>query len=469
MTADAGRVVLVSCYELGRQPLGIAVPAAHLRRAGIDPVVLDLAARPLDDVDEATWSDAALVAVSVPMHTALSLAMRALPRIRSRAPRATVAFHGLYAALNAAHLLGEGVDAVLAGESDAALVDLARRVLDGGDVHGIPGVRTARSDAAPVLARLDHPVPDRAGLPDAPGYAALDLGGERRRAAAIESTRGCKHLCAHCPIPPVYGGRFFAVPVDTVVADVRNVVDAGARHLTFADPDFLNGPTHALRVTEAIHERWPDLTFDFTAKVEHLLDHSDLLSTLAARGAVFAVTAVESLNADVLRILDKGHDPDGAREAVAALRRAGIAPRPSLMPFSPWETRASYGALLDWIAEDDLVEHVDPVHLSIRLLVPPGSLLERDPALAPHLRGLDAPRLQHRWEHPDPAMDGLQRRVEERVRRAAIDSEDPWTTFAGVVRLWRETVDEAAAASVDAPPPRRDRVGPPRLTEAWFC
>ncbi len=36
-------------------------------------------------------------------------------------------------------------------------------------------------------------------------------------------------------------------------------VDAGAEHITFGDPDFFNGPAHALAIVEAVHREFPRL------------------------------------------------------------------------------------------------------------------------------------------------------------------------------------------------------------------
>ena len=105
------------------------------------------------------------------------------------------------------------------------------------------------------------------------------------RAAYVEASRGCLHVCRHCPVVPVYGGRFFVVPADVVLADIRAQVAAGARHVTFGDPDFLNGPGHALDVARRLHAEWPSLTFDFTAKVEHLLKHRAPPAGARARSA----------------------------------------------------------------------------------------------------------------------------------------------------------------------------------------
>src|SRR5215470_9124597 len=93
-----GAVLLISCYELGHQPLGVALPLAFLERAGFAPAVLDIAVEPFDPEKVAR---ASLIAISVPMHTALRLGVRVAERVREIQPAARICFYGLYAALNA--------------------------------------------------------------------------------------------------------------------------------------------------------------------------------------------------------------------------------------------------------------------------------------------------------------------------------------------------------------------------------
>src|SRR5262245_46031443 len=100
---ERGQILLVACYELGHQPLAVAWPAAFLERAGYAPAVLDLSVEPLD---AETAARARLVAISVPMHTALRLGVLAAERIRALNPTAHICFYGHYAILNAAELLG---------------------------------------------------------------------------------------------------------------------------------------------------------------------------------------------------------------------------------------------------------------------------------------------------------------------------------------------------------------------------
>ena len=331
---EAGDVLLVACYELGHQPLAVAWPAAFLERAGYRPALMDTSVEP---VDEDKLARARVIAVSVPMHTALRLGLEVAARARAVNPAAHVCFFGLYATLNAELLFASGVDSVIGGEAEAPLLALIE-ALERGEAGAVPGVGRSGQPAAPHLRRLDFPVPSRSALPSIKKYAHLEHDGRMELTAYAEASRGCLHRCRHCPIPPVYGGRFFAVPREVVLADVRQQIEAGARHVTFGDPDFLNGPTHALAVARELHAEWPDVTFDFTAKIEHLLRHRAHLPALREAGCLFVVSAAESLSDTVLAHLDKGHTRADIMTALGLTREAGITLRPTWVAFTPWTT-----------------------------------------------------------------------------------------------------------------------------------
>lgn len=455
------RVLFLSCYELGHQPLAVATPLAFLEResAGVAFTdAIDLAVEPLD---EARVRRADFVAVSVPMHTALGIALEILPRLRALNPDAHLCFYGLYATLNAELLLASGVDSVLSGEYEGALVERITRRDEGARAGALD------RKPAPFLERLDFPVPSRRTLPPIERYAELALAdGSRKKVGAVESSRGCLHFCRHCPIPPVYGGRFFVVPEETVLADVRQLVAAGAQHIDFVDPDFLNGPRHALHIARALHREHPGLTFDFTAKVEHLVQHREHLPELRRLGCLFIVSAVESLSDRVLEELNKGHGSSDVFTALALTREAGIALRPTFVAFTPWTTRDDYLELLRWVAREGLMDHVDPVQLTLRLLVPPGSLLLENESLKLHLGPLDATGLTYRWTHPDPEMDRLQRSVRSLVEEELRSNRSNHELFHQIFDL----ASEGEFSAPGPPPELRDAAIPPaRLTEAWFC
>jgi radical SAM superfamily enzyme YgiQ (UPF0313 family) len=450
-----GAILLVSCYELGHQPLGIAWPRAFLERAAYAPDSLDLA---VELFDEAKVRRARLIGIAVPMHTALRIGVRAAERMRRVNPDCRIVFYGLYALLNADYLLNGIADAVLGGEFEEALVALAQRLESGSAEAPRP---------APTLERLSFPVPSRTGLPALTRYVSLARGGHLVPAGYVEASRGCLHHCLHCPIPPVYRGRFFAVPREVVLDDVRLLVDAGAGHITFGDPDFLNGPGHALKLVHALRAEFPDLTYDFTAKIEHILEHRELFAEFAATGCLFVVSAVESLSDAVLANLEKGHTRADVSVALDIVRRAGITLRPSFVAFTPWTTLDDYLDVLDFVAAEGLIDQVDPVQYTIRLVIPPGSALLTRPAIRPFLEGLDPAAFSYRWTHPDPGMDQLQLEVSALVQDAAKSGEAPAVTFQ---RLWSVAAAQAGEqrlVSAFRPPPERPI--PPRLTEPWFC
>jgi radical SAM superfamily enzyme YgiQ (UPF0313 family) len=467
---DPGAIQVLSCYELGHQPIAVASAVAFLERAGFRPAAADLAVEPLERVVErACDAPARLVLISVPMHTALHIGGDAARSVREALPAAHVCFFGLYAALNAEHLLCVGAaDSIVSGEVEPPLVALAQALEDGRPLDELPWLSIPGRKAPPHLERVAFAVPARAGLPGPERYARLVRDGVEVLAAAVEASRGCRHRCRHCPIPPIYGGRFFVVPRDIVLEDVRGLVARGVRHVTFADPDFLNGPRHALAVIREIHAEFPELTFDVTTKIEHVLRHRRVLPELAACGCVFLVSAVESLSDVVLEHLDKNHRRADVFEAQRLLADVGIALRPSLLPFTPWSTLTDYFELLDWIRARDLVAAVDPVQLSIRLLVPPGSLLASYAPMQRFLGPLVPDRFSYAWVHPDPRMDELQSEVARIAADAARESADPDATFE---RVWTAAEHRAGRMRKTLPtrvivPPRPI---PPRLTEPWFC
>jgi len=365
--------------------------------------------------------------------------------------------------LNSDYLLEHGADSCIGGEYEAPLVALVDSIETGSSAE-LPGITRRGMVSLPVLEKLSFTVPTRTSLPALEEYSQLEHNGNRQTAGYVEASRGCLHLCTHCPIPPVYGGRFFVLPQDVVLEDIRRQVQAGAKHITFGDPDFLNGPKHSLRVVRAMHEEFPSLTFDFTAKVEHLLNRGEDLAEFGASGCLFIITAVESLSERVLEILDKQHTYEDVVGALNIVRDAGITMRPTWVTFTPWTTLDDFLEVLHFVEANGLIDHVDPVQYAIRLLIPPGSWLAEHPETLPHRGPLDEAAFTYRWTHPDPRMDQLQKDVARIVEQDAEAEEDAATTFYRILELAHGRDPVGVASSLPA-----DRHRPPRMTETWFC
>jgi radical SAM superfamily enzyme YgiQ (UPF0313 family) len=478
-------VLLISTYELGRQPFGLASPAAWLRHAGAVVQCLDLSR---EDFREDLVRQADVVAFYVPMHTATRLAVPLIEPIRKLNVDAHLCFYGLYAPMNEAYLRSLGVDSILGGEFEQPLLHLAER-LQSAQPGASPvaqasacapansGERTSRNhenragnNSLPVisLARQDFLLPDRAGLVPLQQYAHLRLpDGSHRIAGYTEASRGCKHLCRHCPVVPVYRGTFRVVERGVVLSDIRQQVAAGAAHITFGDPDFFNGPGHALAIVQALHREFPALSYDATIKVEHLLRHANLLPVLRDTGCAFVVTAAESVDDGILDRLAKGHTRADFLAVVHLCRELGLPLQPTFVPFTPWTTLEGYCDLLRVLAEEGLVECIAPIQLAIRLLIPAGSLLLELEEVCRIAAPFDPAALVHPWRHPDPRVDALAESVQDIVERGEKMGRSRAQSFR---RIW-----EAAhgAADLDPAPPREPetvaRAAVPYLTEPWYC
>lgn len=447
---SGARVVLVSPYELGRQPFNLAQPSAWFGRAGITVDCVDLSQERLDP---AAFARAGFVAIYLGMHTATRIAAAALPKLRALAPHARIAAFGLYAPVNAAWLKRLGVEAIFGGESEPDLLAWVQSGI-------VPAENVVR------VSKIEFLLPDRSALPDLQCYAKLiHADGTQEIAGFAEASRGCKHFCRHCPVVPVYEGRFRVVPVETVVADIAQQVAVGAAHISFGDPDFLNGPTHALKVAEALHARFPDLTWDATIKVEHLLNHAGLLPRLRQCGLLFIITAVESVDDAILDKLAKGHTHADFEQALAHCRALGITLAPTFVPFTPWTTLAGYRDLLATLLKLQLVEAVPPIQLAIRLLVPQGSHLMRLPEFAARVGRFDDAMLGYPWQADDARVDALQREIMRWVMDAEKESLLRSEIFAGI---WARTHGALGEA---APPLDPAKFGEPipHHSEPWYC
>src|SRR5579863_975145 len=173
-------VVLISTYELGRQPFGLASPAAWLRHAGSVVTCLDLSretlrTKPIEQAD--------FIAFYVPMHTATRLAVEVLPAVRRLNPRAHLCFYGLYAPVNEQYLRRLGARTILGGEFETGLLAAAERVrqarLNGGGsstatASGALDNAARQSEPVVSLDRQPFQAPDRMGLPPLDLYAHLN-------------------------------------------------------------------------------------------------------------------------------------------------------------------------------------------------------------------------------------------------------------------------------------------------------
>ncbi|MCL4553087.1 MAG: radical SAM protein [Candidatus Marsarchaeota archaeon] len=446
----AVRVLAISTYELGHQPLVLARLASIFKSSGIDYELCDNSVERRSFTSEEDFLlgnrlPPTHIVISVPMHTATRLGNEIADRARES--------------------LGTSVEIIALGVySKVALAssdsfDLAISSDDRDTVLRALGIDPGQASQRPAAAAL----PDRSTLPGLQSYAHLIADGEKQLVGYVETTVGCAHMCRHCPIPVVFHGRFKAIPSKVVLSQIDQLYQEGARHITFGDPDFLNGPTHSLKVTRAMHEAHPDVTFDATVKVEHVLEHRDIWGELNKLGLRFIVSAFEHTSDHILAKLGKGHTRADIIEALDIMHENGIEVRPSFMPFTPWTDRDGLIDLVEFLFDHDLLESVDPVQLSIRLLVPLESLVLTETET--EFGEWDPELLSFEWHSSDPQIDELQLEWAS----VAEDSQAGRLNATAAFKLMRETMYRR----FDMPMPKR--VTPPscgnkpRLSESWFC
>jgi radical SAM superfamily enzyme YgiQ (UPF0313 family) len=452
-------IVLISTYELGRQPFGLASPAAWLRKRGHCVVCLDLTRQSLD---EAAIRAADLIALYLPMHTATRLAAQLIPGLRERNPRAALCCYGLYAPMNAEYLCSLGVSTILGGEFEEGLVHLAERIASAGQ-----SLAGAQEEPMVSMQRLAFEVPDRTGMPGLEKYAHLIMpGGGYRIVGSTEASRGCKHLCRHCPIVPVYKGVFRIVGREVVLEDIRRQVAAGAQHISFGDPDFFNGIRHTLELVDAFHREFPEVTYDVTIKIEHLRKHENYLPKLKETGCLFVISAVESVDDAFLQILDKGHTREDFLHVVRNFRELGLTLHPTFVPFSPWTTMNSYLDLLEVIQAEGLAENVAPIQLGIRLLIPEGSRLLELAEVRRFVGNFDAQSLVYPWKHADPRLDELSETVQALAAEGDRRKDSRSVVFQ---RIWKAAHDAAGLETPNIQQPQLSGAAVPFLSEPWYC
>jgi len=387
----------------------VASATTHLLDAGMDVTVLDTY---VDGVREELFTEPDLVAISIPLFDALTPGIEIAKRVKQLNPTAHVTFFGPYATINASRLASTYGDSCVLGEWEVPLCTLARRI-DGACEGPVPGVLesehiTAGTSVRPNLTRDHFRVPTRHLLPPLSKYpqAQVDkLCGTSQSVGVTESARGCHHRCLYCSVFAVYKGKVLLVPEDVVLTDVQNLIDDGMTHLTFVDADFFNAKYHGLHILRKLHAAFPTLTYDFTTRVDHILEHKQSVMEMADLGVQFITSALEFSTQAVLDAVAKETTLEEVEDAIAFLKTTGIKLNPTFIMFNPWSRLEDLAAFQVFVERNGLDEIIDPIQYETRLHLYKGSPLLHSPATA----GLELieHEFHYEWKHPDPRVDAL--------------------------------------------------------------
>jgi hypothetical protein len=215
----------------------------------------------------------------------------------------------------------------------------------------------------------------------------------------------------------------------------------------------------------ALHAEFPEIAYDATIKIEHIVKYPDAIRELKDTGCLFILSAVEAVDDSTLSHLDKGHTREDFIAALTSLREIGIDLAPTFVAFTPCTTLENFIALLRHIVDLQLIAAVAPVQLSIRLLIPAGSRILEINDIAGQIGDFDASLLGHPWSNPDPRVDALQQQIQAWVSQSEAAQLPREEVFQGIWRLAHEQ------AKLPVPALDSGQVGKPipRLSENWYC
>ncbi|MEU5546527.1 RCCLKC-tail radical SAM protein [Streptomyces sioyaensis] len=401
-------VLVASAFEAELQPLSSACAAAAMRSQGADVVGWDAHAFP-EAQPEGPFD---LVLVSVQQFEGVERGLE-LSRRLAAAFAATVVAFGQYAQLNHREFL-KVVDGITMDEPERSAPELAELARGERELVTVPGLMTLKGmQPKPPRRRIEVGAPARELFPSLVHYPAhhspFGLMGN------VEVSRGCHHKCTYCSVYGAYDGGVAAYEAETVLADCLQLAEEGVRHFCFIDAEFFNSRTIGVGVIEKLVEEIGPISFEFTTRVDHILDYTAELEKLVSLGLKRVTSALEFPSNRILRIFDKHIDVDHMKACITEAERIGFELYPTFIPFTPWIEYEELLGFEDFLVETGLARVTDPTALQTRLLLFKGSPLLDSPwmeDIATVDRGLWV-----EWTHPD-------KRVEELWLERRADAED---------------------------------------------
>ncbi|MFI0902999.1 RCCLKC-tail radical SAM protein [Streptomyces sioyaensis] len=402
------RVLVASAFEAELQPLSSACVAAAMRIQDADVIGWDAHTFP-EAMPEGPFD---LVLVSVQQFEGVERGLELSRRVAAAFDTTVIAF-GQYAQMNHREFLKD-VDGIAMDEPERIAPELAELARGERELAAVPALMTLSGmQPKPPRRRIEVGAPARDLFPSLVHYPAhhspFGLMGN------VEVSRGCHHKCTYCSVYGAYDGGVAAYEAETVLADCRQLAEEGVRHFCFIDAEFFNSRTIGVKVIEQLVEEIGPITFEFTTRVDHVLDYTAELERLVSLGLKRVTSALEFPSNRILRIFDKHIDVDHMKACIVEAERIGFELYPTFIPFTPWIEYEELLGFEDFLVETGLARVTDPTALQTRLLLFKGSPLLDSPwmeDIATVDRGLWV-----EWTHPD-------KRVEELWLERRADAED---------------------------------------------
>ncbi len=403
------KILIVSTFEGGYQPISALAAVTALVEHNFEADLLDVY---VDGVDEEKISSADIIALSMPLFDSLESGVQLLKQIENvnkTAPR--IAF-GQYATLNPQHLSLNYVDYTLVGEWEKPIVSLANHLVKGEalETAGICSREMAElgSIPNPLITRKNIRKPLREYAPSLHKYPQPQVEKLLERKALVgglETSRGCIHKCTYCSVFAAYDTKVVKVDEEFIVSDIEQMLEQGMEHLTFMDADFFNAKRRNVELIQHLHKKFPDLTFDFTTRVDFILELEELIPVLSECNVKFITSALEFPTQNVLDIVAKDITVDDIERAITICNDANIKLNPTFIMYNPWVDKPELNEFQQFVSRNNLAEIIDPIQYETRLKLYKGSpLLNRESTK--HLE-LSEQEFYFDWKHPNKEIDDL--------------------------------------------------------------
>ena len=389
-------IMLISMDEGEFQPLGIAGPAAYLRKNGFSVRAFDLRKNSTFEFD--IYAD--IVAFSVPIFGAIESSVEKAKEIRKAGFQGPFVFYNQYATVQPETFLLDDNCFVIFGEFEEELVQICKLMQQSKPIAQAEHVWSmGKKRPAKALKRATFIAPDRSDLPSLSTYARFD----GAIVGNVETMRGCAHPCTYCSVFGAYERHVVKIPEEIVLEDIAYTVNAGATHITFVDADFFSTGKRGLAIVESMVERYPGISFDITARLDDIIRYKTIVERFKEVGCKEVTSAFEFPDENVLEIMNKGIVLDQMVQAVRLLQGIGIRLKPTFITYTPWIDSVNMGKLDAFAKEIGIADFIDPLQKQTRLLLYKGSPLLATDHIKP-IRLMDR-GVYYDWVHPDPRVD----------------------------------------------------------------
>ena len=402
-------------------PLCLLSLAAPLLQAGFDVSIIDAAIhRDWEQKVLREVLDALCLGISVLTGPMIHGAVRIAKAVKKQGLSLPVIFGGWHPSLVPGQTLQENyVDAVVRGQGDLTLLEIAQKLSEGKEYRNVQGV------SSKVMGMPQHSPERRVALLDdlpTPAFELADfdayerVSGERKLAYA--TSVGCPYACNYCTDMVFYKRRFNALEAQRVVSEVTELVERyRIDEVAMLDSNLPVDWRRAREIAQGFVDSGKKFHWTFQASTDFLCRMSDDdVRLLGESGVSHMGFGTESTSSSVLKLMNKRHQRvDEMYETARKASIGGIHVTFNLIFGYPGETEADREETL--LTMSDIARQFWNVSFSPNLFTPyPGI------PIWPELRslGLREPQSLEEWAELPLGRNTL-----------------PWLQGKELKRLWR--------------------------------